>query len=130
MLKKAMRYVMVPLKKVFGPLASSNPDNLLMHVVGNVCLVCLGTLAVTYVLFQKKLLPLKVSMFVSKILFLPTFPLTVLNRLGNYYTAIDDTVFLGEIYTWIDIVFVFNINVHFNIRLCPTRYIEYSNYGS
>ena len=55
----------------------------------------LATLTFTYVLFQKKLLPLPVSKFVSKIFFLPTFPITAILRLGNYWTKVDDTLFLG-----------------------------------
>eukprot|EP01038_Epipyxis_sp_PR26KG_P016527 gene16527-22560_t len=52
-------------------------------------------LFITYVLFQKKLLPKPVSKFVARIFFLPTFPITVLMRLGNYWTKVDDTVILG-----------------------------------
>lgn len=51
--------------------------------------------AFTYFLFQKKLLPLPVAKLVSKIFFLPTFPITALLRLGNYWTVVDDTVILG-----------------------------------
>jgi len=36
-----------------------------------------------------------VSKFVSKIFFLPTFPITILNRLGCYWSVVDDTVYLG-----------------------------------
>jgi atypical dual specificity phosphatase len=55
----------------------------------------LSALAITYFLFQKKLLPLEVSKVVSKVFFLPTFPITALMRLGNYWTKIDDTLILG-----------------------------------
>ena len=48
-----------------------------------------------YVLFQKKLLPRSVSRVVSKLFFYPTFPITLLMRIGNYWTALDDTVILG-----------------------------------
>lgn len=51
--------------------------------------------AITYVLFQKHLLPIEVSKFVSKILFLPTFPITLINRIGQYWTKVDDTLYLG-----------------------------------
>lgn len=50
---------------------------------------------VAYVLFQKKLLPRPVAKVVSKILFYPTFPITAMMRLGNYWTPVDDTLILG-----------------------------------
>ena len=37
----------------------------------------------------------KYSRIVSKLLFYPTLPITLLMRLGNYWTVVDDTVFLG-----------------------------------
>ena len=40
-------------------------------------------------------MPFSVSKFVSKILFYPTFPITVLNRLGNYWSPVDETLLLG-----------------------------------
>lgn len=51
--------------------------------------------ALVFFLFQKKLLSKSVSKVVSKIFFLPTFPITILMRVGNYWTTIDDTLFLG-----------------------------------
>jgi hypothetical protein len=54
------------------------------------------TTAVIYFLFQKRYLSKNVSKFVSKIFFLPTFPVTIINRLGCYWSVIDDTVCLGE----------------------------------
>ena len=51
--------------------------------------------AVTFFMFQKKLLPINVSKVCSKIFFYPTFPLTILNRLGNFYSKVDDTLYLG-----------------------------------
>lgn len=51
--------------------------------------------AVTWLLFQKKLLPKPVSMIVSKIFFYPTFPITAIMRLGNYWTKLDDTLIMG-----------------------------------
>lgn len=51
--------------------------------------------ALVFFLFQKKLLSKKMSKIVSKIYFLPTFPITILMRLGNYWTIIDDTLLLG-----------------------------------
>lgn len=55
----------------------------------------LGIIATTYLLFQKKLLPDPIAKIVSKIYFYPTFPVTALLRLGNYWTKVDDTLILG-----------------------------------
>jgi hypothetical protein len=76
-------------------------------------------IGLVYFLFQKKWLPRRVIIFiflhftkikillkpihltqkysriVSKLLFYPTLPITLLMRLGNYWTVVDDTVFLG-----------------------------------
>ena len=52
-----------------------------------------GTLL--YGLFQKKVFPHNVARLVSKILFIPTLPLTLLMRWNNLSTMIDDTVILG-----------------------------------
>lgn len=57
--------------------------------------IFLFTVTVTWVLFQKKMLPKPVSRVVSRLFFLPTFPITALMRYGNYWTKIDDTVILG-----------------------------------
>ena len=46
-------------------------------------------------MFQRKLLSHGMAKIVSKMLFYPTFPVTVLLRLGNYWTEVDETVFLG-----------------------------------
>ena len=62
---------------------------------GRILAVVGGAFAVTYLLFQKKLLPLPVAKVVSKILFLPTFPITAMMRIGNYWTEVDDTLILG-----------------------------------
>lgn len=51
--------------------------------------------ALTYFLFQKKLLPLPIAKIVSKMLFYPTFPITAILRLGNYWTKLDDTLIIG-----------------------------------
>lgn len=51
--------------------------------------------AFVFFLFQKKLLSKSASKVVSKVFFLPTFPITILMRVGNYWTTIDDTLFLG-----------------------------------
>lgn len=50
---------------------------------------------VTYILFQKRLLPHSVAGLASKILFYPTFPITAMLRLGNYWTKVDETLYLG-----------------------------------
>ena len=57
--------------------------------------IFLLSITVTWVLFQKKLLPKPLSKVVSKMFFLPTFPITALMRLGNYWTKLDDTLILG-----------------------------------
>lgn len=54
-----------------------------------------GVCAITYLLFQKKLLPLPVAKIVSKVFFYPTFPFTAILRLGNYWTKVDETLYLG-----------------------------------
>jgi atypical dual specificity phosphatase len=54
-----------------------------------------GLFGLTYLLFQKKLLPLPVAKVVSKILFFPTFPITAALRLGNYWSVVDETLILG-----------------------------------
>jgi tellurite resistance protein TehA-like permease len=48
--------------------------------------------ALVWFLFQKKMLDKKTSEFVSKLYFYPTFPITAMLRLGNYWTQIDETV--------------------------------------
>lgn len=59
-----------------------------LYVVG-------GAIIITYALFQKHLLPLPISKVVSKLFFYPTFPLTALMRMGNYWTKVDETLYLG-----------------------------------
>lgn len=66
-----------------------------LHVAKRASLVLFATAAVTFFMFQKKMLSKPVSKIVSAIFFAPTFPITVLMRLGNYWTPIDDTVILG-----------------------------------
>ena len=63
----------------------SSPETLLMlQIAGKRLLLgSMATTAIMYILFQKNLLPKSVSAFVSKVLFLPTFPITALLRLGN-----------------------------------------------
>ena len=50
---------------------------------------------IIYALFQKKLLPKAISKVVAKVLFYPTYPITTLIRLGNFWTDVDETVILG-----------------------------------
>jgi atypical dual specificity phosphatase len=50
---------------------------------------------IIFLAFQKKLLSKPLSRIVSKIFFYPTFPFTILQRIGNYWTPIDDTLILG-----------------------------------
>ena len=50
---------------------------------------------VTYVMFQKKMFSKQTTAVISKILFYPTFPITVLSRLGNYWNIVDKTIILG-----------------------------------
>lgn len=57
--------------------------------------ILLGASSITYFLFQKKLLPKPISALVAKIFFYPTFPVTALLRLGNYWTPVDETLILG-----------------------------------
>jgi len=54
-----------------------------------------GSASLTYFLFQKKLLPKPLSAVASKVFFYPTFPVTALLRLGNYWTTLDETLILG-----------------------------------
>ena len=51
--------------------------------------------AFVFFLFQKKMLSKSASKVVSKMFFLPTFPITIMMRVGNYWTQIDDTLYLG-----------------------------------
>lgn len=48
-----------------------------------------------YVLNQQHMLPKSLSSIVSKALFWPTLPITVLRRIGKWETLIDDSVVLG-----------------------------------
>lgn len=88
---------------VFKPLATGRLANV-VNSVGHSSLNVIGTrllfgaisaTAITYILFQKNMLPLEVSKVVSKFFFLPTFPITALMRLGNYWTKVDETLYLG-----------------------------------
>jgi len=46
-------------------------------------------------MFQKKMFSKANTLIISKILFYPTFPITVMMRLGNYWSVVDKTVILG-----------------------------------
>jgi hypothetical protein len=70
-------------------------DALSFSIHNKILLLSVTTTAIIYFLFQKRYLSKNVSKFVSKIFFLPTFPITIINRLGCYWSVIDDTVYLG-----------------------------------
>jgi hypothetical protein len=55
----------------------------------------LGLTVALYILNQKHLLPKPLSAIVSKSLFWPTLPITVLNRFGKWSSVIDETVVMG-----------------------------------
>jgi len=61
----------------------------LINVIKTAFLCSVVTL---YVLNQQHLLPYELSKVVSRALFWPTLPITVLKRLGRWETVIDDTV--------------------------------------
>lgn len=61
----------------------------------NVGFTFIATIAITYACFQKKLLSKPVSKIVSKLFFIPTFPITLMMRIGNYWNIVDNTVLLG-----------------------------------
>ena len=58
-------------------------------------IVVFSSLAFTWFLFQKKLLPHGISKLVSKAFFYPTFPIKIMMRSKNYMTKLDDTLILG-----------------------------------
>ena len=51
--------------------------------------------AVVLFMFQKKMLSKKTSKVVSRVFFFPTLPITILMRIGNYWSTVDDTLLLG-----------------------------------
>lgn len=51
--------------------------------------------AIVLFMFQKKMLSKSTSKVVSRIFFFPTLPITILMRIGKYWTAVDDTLILG-----------------------------------
>lgn len=46
-------------------------------------------------MFQKKMFSKANTLVISKFLFYPTFPITVMMRIGNYWNVVDKTVILG-----------------------------------
>lgn len=62
----------------------------------SVCLkIVLGITTTLYILNQNHLLPKPLSAVVSKTLFWPTLPITILKRIGRWTTVVDDTVLMG-----------------------------------
>jgi hypothetical protein len=57
--------------------------------------IALGITTTLYILNQSHLLPKPLSAVVSKTLFWPTLPITVLKRLGRWTTCVDETVIMG-----------------------------------
>jgi hypothetical protein len=84
-----------PLGPPFGPLYSVLRGIRPVSSLARAGWMFFGAAAFTFLLFQKKLLPKNVSRVVSSLFFVPTFPFTVLMRLNNYWTPIDETVILG-----------------------------------
>lgn len=77
------------------PSIGSDTFNMPTSVAAKVAYGVLASSVLIFFLFQKRLLSKGLSKIVSKIFFLPTFPITILMRLGNYWTNIDDTLLLG-----------------------------------
>lgn len=76
-------------------LASHGVVSSVLPLFKNIGWLFLASSAVVYFLFQKKMLNKHYSKIVSGLFFVPTFPITVLLRLGNYWTVLDDSVYLG-----------------------------------
>lgn len=64
----------------------------LTHQIGY---AAFGFFAVVYFMFQKKMFSKANTLVISKFLFYPTFPITVMMRIGNYWNVVDKTVILG-----------------------------------
>mmetsp|Transcript_5539 Transcript_5539/g.11478 ORF Transcript_5539/g.11478 Transcript_5539/m.11478 type:complete len:432 (+) Transcript_5539:93-1388(+) len=63
---------------------------------GKLCLQSLGIATITlYVLNQKHMLPKPMGIWVSKLLFWPTLPITLSRRIGKWTTVVDETVVIG-----------------------------------
>lgn len=88
------------LKNYFG-ITPNKVSNLSSSLALKFLYIAFASSAFVYILFQKKLLSKRISKIVSKLFFLPTFPITVLMRYGNYWTIIDETVILGKRRTYI-----------------------------
>lgn len=59
--------------------------------------VAMGVVVSLYILNQKHLLPRDLSGVVSRVLFWPTMPITVVKRLGEWTSIVDDNVIIGGI---------------------------------
>jgi len=84
----------------------------------------LGGVITLYVLNQQHMLPKPLSAVVSKVLFWPTLPITVLRRIGQWETVVDDTVLIGgaPFAPWMPLNLYENHGVRGVINLCE----EYS----
>ena len=69
--------------------------NIVLNLSYKVGFVTIVVATAIYALFQKKMLPKSVTKIVSALFFYPTFPITALLRIGNYWSHVDDTVLLG-----------------------------------
>jgi hypothetical protein len=73
-------------------------QNLLPTFLPSAGLILKSLMGITvslYILNQKHLLPKPISRIVSKSLFWPTLPITVVRRLGSWETVIDSAVVMG-----------------------------------
>lgn len=61
----------------------------------DVGLVAMGALGALFFLFQKKLLPYRVTKYAARLFFWPTLPFTILRRSHNLWTPFDDTISVG-----------------------------------
>ena len=61
----------------------------------DVGLVAMGTLGALFFLFQKKLLPYRVTKYAARLFFWPTLPFTILRRTHNLWTPFDNTIAVG-----------------------------------
>ncbi len=78
----------------FQLLPPTPPPNI--HIFPLLLKLSLSTILTLYILNQKHLLPKPLSSIVSKTLFWPTLPISLMKRIGNWSnTIIDDTVIMG-----------------------------------
>lgn len=77
--------------------APSRMDGSLVGSVdlSRIALYVFSALALSYFAFQKHLLPDPLARVASKLFFFPTFPITALLRVGNYWTVVDETLIMG-----------------------------------